>query len=117
KPVVFCAFLWFSLLPASHHQRAAEREFELRFRGDIQFFAFGQDLNCGCASAANTGTNCGAFASSGNGSNGRANTGTDACAFGGFLSAAFPDFVVFGSCYRIGNRSEERRVGKECRPW
>src|SRR5947209_1582527 len=54
------------------------------------------------------GGNLGPSASSGNSPIARANTGTDACALGCFLSAASPDYVVFGSCYRTGNAVHDK---------
>src|SRR5439155_4807527 len=97
----------FSPLSTGHNERTAEREFQLRFGGDVQFLAFGQDLNCGCATAANAGANRRGFAASGNSSNRGSDTRTDGSSLGGLLSAAFAHFTVFGGSHRVRNSVDD----------
>src|SRR5437016_4428963 len=93
----------FQFLPACDNQRSAKRKFELRFRRDIQFLAFGQHLNRGSTTRAYTGADSGSFLATRNRANDRANSSAAAGALGCLRTAAFADFVVLGRSDWIPN--------------
>src|SRR5262245_5603260 len=91
------------MLLSSDDERGAQREFQFRFRRNVQLLALGQNLNGCCSTAANSGTDCGTLLTTGDRADHRANRGAAADTFRGLSAARLADFRILGSCDRVRN--------------
>jgi hypothetical protein len=83
------------LLLSSYNEWRSQREFQFRFRWDIQLLAFRHHLNGRSATAADTSTNGSALPPTGNRADYGADAGSRCGPFRRLRSAAFTDFLIF----------------------
>src|SRR5262249_10202011 len=82
-------------LLARNYEWRTKRKLEARFRRNVQFFAFSHDLYRRRTATADTGSDRGAFSTTGDCADDCANTSSRCSALRRLSAAAFSDFLIF----------------------